>query len=134
MFCWTFVCIECYYFLNLVLLFYSICLSRVQCILKLPLKLHHCFTVVIWLSRFVYKVLHINLYITLPIASFDASTNMSKSLVQSGGCTTGAYDSMTLSAWYALSSCSVHWKGNLCTAACNGVAKSTKYWSIQLYH
>ena len=45
-----------------------------------------------------------------------------------------AWDNITINAWYAFSSCFVHWKGTRCTTACNGVAKSAMYWSIRLCH
>ena len=57
-----------------------------------------------------------------------------KSLVQSVGCTTGAYDNITFNAWYALSSYPVHWNGIRCTTACNGVAKLVRYRCTWLCH
>ena len=68
----------------------------------------------------------------LPMAMSEASTNTWNGRVQSGGWTTGAWDSMIFTASYAFSSVSVHRNGVRWTAACKGVAKSARCRNMRL--
>ena len=62
----------------------------------------------------------------------EASTKTWNGRVQSGGWKTGACESMTFKASYAMSSMSVYQNGVRCTTTCRGVAKSARCHSMRL--